>query len=1209
MEEPVKILVVDDDEVDRMAVRRTLVTAGVKMDLSEANGCAEAIAQLQQQQFDCVFLDYRLPDGDGLSLVQQIRSLGFTVPLVVLTGQGDEQIAVQLMKAGAYDYLSKSKLSVEGLSQTLRNAIRLHKAELAAQEANNLLRESEERYRLVIEAANDGVWDWYCTTDEVYCNDRLLEIIGVERAEFTHTPTALLDLIHPEDLPEIKTVVRNHLLHGEKCEAEFRIMHSSGEYRHCVARGKAQRDARGYPYRMSGIVSDITESRRLDAALKASESRFQRLAETNIVGVILTKLSGEILEANQAFLQMVGYTEQDLKAGKLHWQKMTPPEYAEQNRLVIEQLRTAGSFNYYEKEYIRKDGTRVPILLGAAVVEQSPDTAICFTVDLSDRKRSEAEIISLNRDLARRVNELETLLDVIPLGIAIAQDPKCQYIRVNSAMAKLMGLSSTANASKSAPLEERPTYKVFRQSQEIPASELPMQQAASSGKPVLDVELDLVTKEGTPPVKLLGNAAPLFDEQGQCRGSIGAFVDITERKRIEDQERFLVEASNILAASLDYQTILNNLAQSIVPQLADWCSIHILEADGSIRQVSVAHSALSQVRWLEALACHYPVSSNSTLGVSQVIHTGESVLYPEIDDRLLQNLARDRDHLQSLRQIQMKSALCVPIQARGRTLGAISFVAAESQRVYTNADLIFAEDLGRRAGLAVDNGRLYQEANEIGENLRQAIVILGEQQQQLRVLQRIGNLLNQRLTDVSELLHVIVGAVCDGIPDADFAAIATYNSATDELETSATAGIGKERLLLTEILDPDLGVLRQVFETGKARLIRGRRAQGAGSREEGQGGQGSRAKGAGSREEGQGRQGGQGGQGGRGEFNSEFRIPNSEFSLAPSSLYAVPIASVNGERLGVLVVGNWQNLDAFDPEDQNLMAAVGEQAAIAIGNARLIQALEEREERLAAQNLTLAQQNRELELTRQRIEQQNLQLIEAARLKSQFLATMSHELRTPLNAVIGFAQVLLRQRSAALSATQSGMIDRILSNGKHLLALINDILDLSKIESGRLELQLELISLDRLVSSTIDELRPLAEQKQLPIHVDLQTENVTIVNDSNRLRQVLVNLLSNAIKFTESGCIEIKTCELSNTQFMLSVKDTGIGIATSELDHIFEEFRQVDQTITRKHGGTGLGLAITKSLVHMMQGKISVESQLGKGSTFNVELPKTVTGE
>jgi signal transduction histidine kinase/CheY-like chemotaxis protein len=935
------------------------------MDLSETTGCAEAIALLQQQQFDCVFLDDRLPDGDGLSLVQQVRALGMNLPLVVLTGQGDEQIAVQVMKAGAYDYLSKSQLSAESLAQTLRNAIRLHRAEIAAREAN------------------------------------------------------------------------------------------------------------------------------------------------------------------------------------------------------------------------------------------------------------------LNRDLARRVSELETLFDVIPIGIAIAQDPECQYIRVNPVLANLLELAPTANASKSAPPNELPTYKVFRQGKELPATELPMQRAASSGKEMLNVELDLVVREGAPVIKILANATPLFDEQGRCRGSIGVFVDITERKRIEERERFLAEASSILAASLDYQTILTNLTHLVVPQLADWCSIHVLEADGSIRQVTVARSNLSQVRWAEALACNYP---DSTLGVSQVIYSGQSVLYPEIPDSLLQNLARDREHLQSLRQIGMKSALCVPIQARGRTLGAISFVTAESKRVYTTAELTFAEDLGCRAGLAIDNGRLYREANEVGENLRQAIVILGEQQQQLRVLQRIANLLNQRLTDVSELLQVMVGAVRDGIPGADFAAIATYNSETDELEIAATSGIGRERLLLREIFDPDAGALRQIFETGKAQSIGGSRECPSGSREGGQGGQGD----GGIRGWGDKGMGGQGelalphearsgakrawglgvggkrGQGGQEEISIQNPKSKIQNSLAPSSLYAVAIASVARERLGVLVVGNWQNPDAFDREDQNLLVAVGEQAAIAIGNARLIQALEEREERLAAQNLTLAQQNRELELTRQRIEQQNLQLIEAARLKSQFLATMSHELRTPLNAVIGFAQVLLRQRSAALSATQAGMVERILSNGKNLLALINEILDLSKIESGRLELQLEEIDLNRLVLSTVAELRPLAEQKHLSININLQTENLTIVNDSNRLRQVLVNLLSNAIKFTDSGYIEIKANELSATQFMLSVKDTGIGIAAPELEHIFEEFRQVDQTTTRKHGGTGLGLTITKSLVQMMQGKISVESKLGQGATFYVELPRRV---
>lgn len=321
------------------------------------------------------------------------------------------------------------------------------------------------------------------------------------------------------------------------------------------------------------------------------------------------------------------------------------------------------------------------------------------------------------------------------------------------------------------------------------------------------------------------------------------------------------------------------------------------------------------------------------------------------------------------------------------------------------------------------------------------------------------------------------------------------------------------------------------------------------------------------------------------------------------------IASAQAGRLGVLAIGNWDTADAFDVEDQNLLAAVGEQAAIAINNARMINALEEREERLAIQNNTLAQQNRQLELSRQKIEQQNLQLIEAARLKSQFLATMSHELRTPMNAVIGFAQVLLRQRTARLCPSQVDMVERILNNGKNLLALINDILDLSKIEAGRLELKLEEVNLTQLVVATISELRPLAEQKQLLLKVDAELDNPKIINDSTRLRQVLVNLISNAIKFTETGSVEVRVSELSSNRVLLSVKDTGIGIAEAELEHIFEEFRQVDQTTTRKHGGTGLGLAITKSLVNMMQGIITVESKLGQGSTFCVQLPRQVRSE
>ncbi|WP_250122583.1 PAS domain S-box protein [Chroococcidiopsis sp. CCMEE 29] len=1178
MEETVKILVVDDDEVDRMAVRRALKAAGVQMELSETDGCAGAITALQQQQFDCVLLDYLLPDGDGLSLIQQVRSLGITVPLVVLTGQGDEQVAVELMKAGACDYLSKARVSPDNLSQILRHCVRLYRAEKEVELANQRLQESEERYRLVLEGSNDGIWDWYCATDEVYCNDRLLEIIGVSRSEFSLTPAAFSELMHPEDLPKIKAAIAAHLNHGEKCEVEFRMRHvASGEYRYCIARGKAQRDRFGCPLRMSGILSDITERKRLEEALRKSESRFRRLAESNIIGVILVNLSGSILEANDAFLQMVGYTQQELRTGKLQWQKMTPPEYISTDQQAVEQLRGTGVLNSYEKEYIRKDGSRVPVLLGAALVEQMAEIAICFVLDLSERKQSEIEIVKLNRDLERRVSELETLLDVIPIGIAIAQDPECRYIRVNSALAKLINLSPDVNASKSAPPSEKPTtYQVYRSGIEVAAEDLPMQ-AAAKGIEVLDVELDLVTQNGATITKLLGNAAPLFDEQGNCRGSIGAFLDITERKRIEEQERFLAEASAILGVSLDYQTILENLARLVVPQLADWCSIHMVEEDDSVRQVTVAHVNPSKVKWAQEFQRRYPTNPNDTFNAPQVIRTGQSELYNQVPDRLLQSIAQDAEHLELLRQVGIKSVLCVPMKARGRTLGAISFVSAESNRSYTQADLALAEDLGRRAGLAVDNARLYEQANEIGENLRQAIIILGEQQQQLRVLQRITNLLNQRLTNLPALLQVMVEAVCDGIPEAQFAVIVLHDPQTDRLELTATSGIDTENLLLTEFFNAEAGLLNRVFLTGESQLFQGARGEGRGTR------------------------------------NSVVSLspyhPITPSSTSPASIYAVVIASAQAGSLGVLAIGNWDTADAFDVEDQNLLAAVGEQAAIAINNARLINALEEREERLAIQNKTLAQQNRQLELSRQKIEQQNLQLVEAARLKSQFLATMSHELRTPMNAVIGFAQVLLRQRTARLCASQVDMVERILNNGKNLLALINDILDLSKIEAGRLELKLEEVNFTQLVVATISELRPLAEQKQLLLKVDAELDDPKVINDSTRLRQVLVNLISNAIKFTETGSVEVRVSELSSNRVLLSVKDTGIGIAEAELEHIFEEFRQVDQTTTRKHGGTGLGLAITKSLVNMMQGIITVESKLGQGSTFCVQLPRQVRSE
>jgi signal transduction histidine kinase len=254
----------------------------------------------------------------------------------------------------------------------------------------------------------------------------------------------------------------------------------------------------------------------------------------------------------------------------------------------------------------------------------------------------------------------------------------------------------------------------------------------------------------------------------------------------------------------------------------------------------------------------------------------------------------------------------------------------------------------------------------------------------------------------------------------------------------------------------------------------------------------------------------------------------------------------------------------------------------------------------------LLHKNKELEKQRQQIQLQNLKLLEASRLKSQFLATISHELRTPMNAIIGFSQMLLRPKFAQLTNQQADMVERILNNGKHLLMLLNEVLDFSKLESGTLDLKPEIFDLSKIVNKTVEEIRSLAEAKKLSLVVKTDLQNTLVFNDPVRVHQIVINLLSNAVKFTENGGIWVEVAETPNNSVTISIRDTGIGISAGDFEHIFEAFRQVDQGISRKYPGTGLGLAIIDSLVQMMGGEIFLESQLEVGSIFRIELPRQV---
>jgi signal transduction histidine kinase len=293
------------------------------------------------------------------------------------------------------------------------------------------------------------------------------------------------------------------------------------------------------------------------------------------------------------------------------------------------------------------------------------------------------------------------------------------------------------------------------------------------------------------------------------------------------------------------------------------------------------------------------------------------------------------------------------------------------------------------------------------------------------------------------------------------------------------------------------------------------------------------------------------------------------------TVLAVPMLR-EGVPIGVLSLTR-SKVRPFNDKQLELVSTFADQAVIAIENVRLFEEIQDK--------------SRQLEIASQH--------------KSQFLANMSHELRTPLNAILGYTELMADGAYGEPSEKMLGILKRLEANGRHLLGLINDVLDLSKIEAGQLELELSDYCVRDIAQTVRSTLEPLAADKKLAFKLDLSPELPRGHGDGRRLTQVLINLVGNAIKFTDAGEVAIKA-EASNGSFHVSVRDTGPGISATDQAKLFQEFQQADNAITRKKGGTGLGLAISKRIIEMHGGTIWVESQPGQGSTFAFTLPVVV---
>lgn len=257
-------------------------------------------------------------------------------------------------------------------------------------QAEREIQAKEEHYRLVLEGSRDGIWDWDFERNTVCWNERFYDILGIDKSVPPFYDERGWDLIHPEDRERVRATLAAHLEQGEKYDLEFRMRHSSGEYRDVHARAQASRNEQGQPIRISGVITDITERKRMQEDLREHETRYQTIFGSSLIGIVISDIeTRDVLEANDTFLEMIGYSREDLQAGRINWQALTPPEFHEANDKATHQIKTQGVTLPFQKQYFRKDGSRVDVYLGGTLQKNRPNRSITFVLDISEQKHYE----------------------------------------------------------------------------------------------------------------------------------------------------------------------------------------------------------------------------------------------------------------------------------------------------------------------------------------------------------------------------------------------------------------------------------------------------------------------------------------------------------------------------------------------------------------------------------------------------------------------------------------------------------------------------------------------------------------------------------------------------------------------------------------------------------------------------------------------------
>ncbi len=1081
-------------------------------------------------------------------------------------------------------------------------------------QAEVALRGSEERWQLAVAGANDGIWDWNVQANTVFLSSRWKEMRGFSEADNNNSLQEWLDGIHPDDYEAVMGGVTHHFAgNTEFFEMEYRVRCKDGSYKWILDRGKALRDGTGQVIRMAGSETDITQRKLAETALRESEEWSRSLMEGAGDAILLSDINGHCLTGNRKAEELLGYPREEIS--HLTFLQLYPLADWERHTTAFANISHTGFGQVIDTTILRKDGTLVPVDIIASVITAGNQQVVLESIrDITERKTAELAlrnsearyraILEAVPDLLLRLRKDGTCLDcILPKG---AQAKK--FIPIAHHLSELLPPDQLRQqleiVQRTLATRELQVYEHQLLKQHQPIYE-EIRVAAINDDEVLIIVRDITEQKQSETALRESQAALLAAQRVAHIGNWSMDVPTqTITASAELYRIFGIDPSQPVSFYKEYLQRVHPADREALSQCIDAAiaagtsytiDYRVLLPDGSVRHHEGRGEAVcdqqGHVIKLYGTALDITDRKQAELELCQNRDLREAIfeesadalfivdpdteLLTDCNERAVQLFEATAKH--ELINSCSSSLQCQPFSIEELNqifleLHSSGFWSREAEYITCKGTSFWANIAGTTISVA---GR------EVGlirlTDITERKVIEQLLHQQLNKEQLLVSVL-MRIRDSLELNTILAAMVQEIRPVLETDRILVYQFYPDysgRVVAESCADSCQPMLNLEFSAEPFPAESFQRYVEGGYYMVADCH------------------------------------QVDMAECARQFML-----SYQIRAKLVVPIVQQESKKLwGLLIAHQCGAAREWDFWEMGLLQQLAGQLAIAIQQADLYQQVQaELAERQRAEAI--------LQTTNEQLHIANQELARATRLKDEFLANMSHELRTPLNAILGMSETLQEKVFGSLSDRQQKAVGTIERSGRHLLDLINDILDLAKIEAGKLELTTAPCAVQNLCTSSTNLVKQIAYQKNIQFNATIAPDLSDIELDERRMRQVLVNLLSNAIKFTPTGgsvTLEVWSQPaptpakapdplpfppaLSDHFMHFSVVDTGIGIDPDDITKLFQAFVQIDSKLNRQYNGTGLGLALVKRITELHRGWVQVESRLSQGSRFTVVIP------